>query len=84
VSRIFLSHAKLVRGVVFNPDGRSVVSVDADGTVRIWPGPSTWPDLVCDKLNINMSQQDWTDWVSTNIGYTPACPNLPEASDDPV
>ena len=40
--------------------------------------------LVCNQLNINMSQQDWTDWGSTNIGYTPACPHLPEASDDPA
>jgi hypothetical protein len=57
------------------------VSGSADNTLRLWP---TYPDptsAMCDKLTTNMSHQQWNDWVSPDIDYIKACPDLPVAPD---
>jgi WD40 repeat protein len=66
-----------VTSVAFSPDGRRIVSGSSDGIVRIWPGPQAWPELLCDKLTANMSERQWDDWVSPDIGYREVCPGLP-------
>jgi hypothetical protein len=32
--------------------------------------------MLCAKLTANMSHQQWRDWVSPDIEYQQACPNL--------
>jgi WD40 repeat protein len=60
------------------------LSIDRGGDTfkepGIWPGPAAWPDLLCDKLAENMSDEDWSEWIGTEIPYTPACPDLPKAA----
>ena len=67
--------------VAFSPDGRRIASGSGDNTVRLWPGPAAWPDLLCDKLTANMSHKQWRDWVSPDIPYITQCPGLPIAPD---
>ena len=45
----------------------------------MWP---VYPDAIsamCAKLATNMSQKQWNEWVSPDIDYVKACPNLPIA-----
>ena len=74
-------HTSFVFSVAFSPDGRRIVSGSRDTTVRVWPGPAAWPDLLCAKLTTNMSHKQWHDWVSPDIDYIKACPDLPVAPD---
>jgi WD40 repeat protein len=53
---------------------------DTAGEPGIWPGPAVWPNLLCDKLAENMSDEDWSEWIGTEIPYTPVCPDLPKAA----
>ncbi len=66
-----------VESVAFSPDGNLLVSGNYDGSLRLW---LAYPDFVaalCDKLSSNMDEYDWERWVSPDIGYVKACPNLP-------
>jgi hypothetical protein len=53
----------------------------ADYSVRLWPG-GDYPEMLCAKLTSNMSREHWREWVSPDIDYIPACPDLPIPSDD--
>jgi WD40 repeat protein len=73
-------HTDAVTSIAFSPDGRLVISGSPDGALRLWPGRASTADL-CAKLTANMSQKQWRDWVSPNIGYKDQCPGLPRAPD---
>jgi WD40 repeat protein len=78
------THTEIPAGVfvvAFSPDGTRIVSGSFDNTVRVWPAPPLWPTLLCDKLTTNMSHQQWRDWVSRDIDYIKACPDLPVPPD---
>jgi WD40 repeat protein len=70
-----------ISSAVFSPDGNRIISAHADGTVRAWPAVAAEADL-CNKLTLNMSDKQWSDWVSPSIPYKEACPQLPKATDD--
>jgi WD40 repeat protein len=76
-------HTGWVSSLAFSPDGHRLASASWDKTVRIWPGPAAWPEVLCDKLTANMSHQQWRDWVAPDIGYIQVCPNLPVPPDNP-
>jgi hypothetical protein len=63
--------------------GRKPVSASdsVDNTVRVRP---VYPDAIsamCAKLTTNMSRQQCRDWVSPDIDYIKACPDLPITPD---
>ena len=49
-------------------------------TFRLWPAVAS-PDMLCAKLTANMSHKQWRDWVSPNVDYIKACPDLPIPAD---
>jgi hypothetical protein len=64
------------------PNTARIVSGSDDSTLRVWPGPAAWPEMLCDKLSANMSHQQWRDWIAPDINYIQACPNLPVPPDN--
>ncbi len=70
-----------VFSVAYSSAGQRIVSGDAKGTVRLWPTPTDLPKALCDKLTQNMSHEQWREWVSPDIDYIKACPDLPIAPD---
>ena len=52
-------------------------SPECDNTVRLWPGPALWPELVCDKLAANMSHGQWDELVDSKLEYRAVRPALP-------
>ena len=73
-------HANYVSSVAFSPGGERIISGGFNRTVRVWPGYAD-AAAVCAKLTINMSRQQWRDWVSPDIDYIETCPGLPIPAD---
>ena len=63
--------------LVISPDGQRIVAVNEAGKLTTWPGPAQWANLLCRKLSANMSRAQWNQWVSPDIEYVVACPDLP-------
>lgn len=70
-------HGEVVSSVGFSPDGRHLLSAGTDGKLLRWPAPASWRQELCARLTRNMSQKEWTAWVSPDIAYQPQCPGLP-------
>jgi WD40 repeat protein len=53
-------HNAAVNSGAFSPDGRWFASGSSrDFTLRLWPGPAAWPELLCSKLSANMTHKQW-------------------------
>ena len=74
-------HEGWVLSVAIATDGQRIVSGGNDGTVRLWPAPAAWPDLLCYKLTRNFSQKEWDQYVGKEMTYAPQCPGLPKPAD---
>jgi WD40 repeat protein len=63
-----------VTSVTMSPDERVIAAGASDGTVHVWPGPAAWTEELCSKFTPRMSEEDWKNWVSPEIGYQQTCP----------
>jgi WD40 repeat protein len=71
------AHGDWVHSVAISPDEQSLVSGGADGTIHLWQAPLyNLTDVVCDKLNSNMSQRQWKQYLPW-IPYRQVCPGKP-------
>ena len=74
-----VGHTMGVTSLDFSPDGTKLLSASADKTIRMWPLPRQVKETLCSKITHNMSRDQWKRWVSPDIPYFDACPNLPES-----
>jgi len=59
-----------------NDDGRMVMNLgELSSILRVLPARPTANDL-CAKLTLNMSRKQWDEWISPDIEYRKACPEL--------
>jgi WD40 repeat protein len=65
-----------VNSVAFRPDGQWFATASDDKKLRLWLASATAAEL-CHKIMSNMSHKQWHDWVSPDIPYANACPELP-------
>ena len=65
--------------MAFSPDGRHVISGGTDAVLNVWdvPEQSSWAAVLCNKLGTNMSRSQWRAWVTPDLDYRKACPDLP-------
>ncbi|WP_316573442.1 toll/interleukin-1 receptor domain-containing protein [Nocardia canadensis] len=75
-----------IESVWLYADGSGVLTRSQDfgnnSALWTWPGPTTWADLLCDKLTFEMSRQQWADWVSPDLEYRSGCPGLAPRPDE--
>ena len=74
-------HTQSVLDVKFSPDGTRLASASVDRTIRVWPVPTPSREKLCDKMNYNMSHDDWAFRVGADIPYKKLCENLPVAGE---
>jgi WD40 repeat protein len=77
LSAHFVGHLTAdIQAVALAPDGKFFVTADAS-TILLWPGPDQWADIICSKLDRNMSNNQWWEWVSKGMDYQKQCRGLP-------
>ena len=65
-----------VYSVAFSTDDSHIVSGNKTGDVQLWRAPSEdFAKVICDKLNTDMTREQWKDWVSGSflVGYQRLC-----------
>jgi WD40 repeat protein len=70
-------HEGWVISIDFSPDGQYIITGTSIDQVRIWP---TSPDMLaenfCNKLNRNMTENEWEQYVADDIDYIATCTGL--------
>ncbi len=75
---VLRGHKQSVTSVAFYPDGKKLVSGSYDNTIRSWiVDTQIFADLVCGKVQRNLTQKEWLWFMGTDIPYERTCPNLP-------
>ncbi len=80
VGRALAGPRDAILNVALSQDGKSVAAGSIADKVWLWPATAS-PEDLCAKLTANMSHEQWNEWVSPDIEYIKACPDLPIAPD---
>src|SRR5262249_28840741 len=86
IASLRLEQASRLAAVALAPNGEFFVTAQPGpkhSTILVWPGPERWADIICSKLNTNMSPEEWQN-VWPGLDYTKQCPNLGIAPNDPM
>ena len=73
---VIASHSGPVRSVAFSPDGKTLASADADGTVRVWDVSylqNVVPHL-CAAAGRSLTHAEWRHYVPPGPAYQKVCP----------
>lgn len=69
-------HVSRIRLLKFRQDGQILISGSDDRTVRLWPAPPALLELACEKVQRNMSWEEWQEYFPGEA-YRRTCSNLP-------
>ena len=81
IGQALTGHTEPVAGVVFSPDGQRLASAELGYNGAAVASVGFPDEMLCAKLTANMSHKQWRDWVSPDIDYIKACPDLKVAPD---
>ncbi|MDJ0718624.1 MAG: hypothetical protein QNJ54_31100 [Prochloraceae cyanobacterium] len=77
-------HYAGVSSVSFSPNGQKLISGSHDGTVLIWNmNAESLAKLICERVQRNLTQDEWARFVDFGIDYLRTCPNLPPGNGSP-
>ncbi len=75
---VLRGHEQSVTSVAFYFDGKKLVSGSYDNTILSWiTDTQILADIVCEKVQRNLSQKEWKWFMGADIPYEQTCPNLP-------
>ena len=75
---VLRGHKQSVTSIAFFPDSKKLVSGSYDNTIRSWiTDTKIIADLVCEKVQRNLSKKEWEWFMGADIPYERTCPNLP-------
>ncbi len=67
-------HLSWVLTASFDPSGNKVISGSADNFIRVWPiDPAVLALRICEKINRNLTKEEWDEYVGPTIPYTKTC-----------
>ena len=82
--KVITGHEASVLGVAFSPDGRTLASASADGTIRhVIVSAEELSELVCRTVLRNLTLAEWRQFVGAETAYERTCPNLPPGEGAP-
>lgn len=71
-------HKGSVKTLAFSPDGQMLASGGEDRITLLWIARTeVLADLVCEKVWRNLTQEEWNEFVGSDIPYERTCPYLP-------
>ena len=74
-------HKAMVIGLAFSPDGKTLASVDVEGTIVLWDVDiESWKSRACRIANRNLSCEEWRQYLGDEP-YQATCPDLPYPKD---
>ena len=75
---VLRGHEQSITSVAFYLDGKKLVSGSYDNTIRSWiVDTEILADMVCEKVQRNLSKKEWKWFMGHDILYERTCPNLP-------
>jgi hypothetical protein len=76
----YQAHRVDVTALAFDDGGQLLASGSEEGTVDVRAPTSMLVELVCSRVRRNLTLDEWTDAVGTELPYERTCPNLPAGS----
>ncbi|MFX0198450.1 MAG: hypothetical protein ACFFCW_20210 [Candidatus Hodarchaeota archaeon] len=75
---LVLKHSSWVLSVAFSSDSQVLASGCRDKNIYIWPTQaSLLAEKICNKVQRNLSMNEWNEFVGSEITYELTCPELP-------
>lgn len=70
-------HDKDVNTLAFSPDNKQLAAGSLDDLVSLSTvDPAQWAKVICTRVNRNLTEAEWQQFVGKQAPYTKACPEL--------